>query len=79
MDSSHKQKGRNKGSGFTCQNAPLFTHVVHINPAGVEVAYRDGGAKGASAVRGHIASGRLMSRQKWLEAAGASRPASATR
>ena len=49
------------------QNAPLFTHVVHINPAAVEVVYRDGGAEGASAVRTHIANGRLMSLEAWLE------------
>jgi len=49
------------------QNAPLFTQVVHISPAAVGVVYRDGGAEGASAVRGHIASGRLMSLEAWLE------------
>jgi hypothetical protein len=53
------------------QNAPLFTHIVHINPAAVEVVYREGGADGAAAVRTHIASGRLMSLQAWLESAGA--------
>ena len=55
------------------QNAPLFTHVVHINPAAVEVVYRDGGSDGAAAVRTHIANGRLMSLQAWLESAGAMR------
>jgi len=55
------------------QNAPLFTHVVHINPAAVEVVYREGGSEGASAVRAHIASGRLMGLQGWLESAGAGR------
>jgi hypothetical protein len=49
------------------QNAPLFTHVVHINPAAVEVVYREGASEGASALRAHIASGRLMSLQDWLE------------
>jgi len=53
------------------QNAPLFSQVVHISPAGVEVVYREGGAEGASAVRQHIASGRLMSFQAWLESIGA--------
>src|SRR5438876_7039579 len=48
-----------------------FTHVVHINPAAVEVVYREGGSEGASAVRAHIASGRLMGLQGWLESAGA--------
>src|SRR5436189_3320334 len=33
------------------QNAPLFTHVVHINPAAVDVVYRDGSAEGATVVR----------------------------
>ena len=55
------------------QNAPLFTHVVHINPTAVEVVYREGGSEGASAVRAHIANGRLMSLHGWLESAGARR------
>lgn len=55
------------------QNAPLFTHVVHLNPPAVEVVYGDGGADGASAVRAHIASGRLMSFQAWLDSLGLSR------
>lgn len=55
------------------QNAPLFTHVVHINPAAVEVVYRDGGAEGASAVRAHIKTGRLMSFQAWLKLIGGKR------
>lgn len=49
------------------QNAPLFSQVVHISPAAVEVVYREGGAEGAPAVRQHIAGGRLMSFQAWLE------------
>ncbi len=49
------------------QNAPLFSQVVHISPAAVELVYRDGGGEGASAVRQHVASGRLMSFQAWLE------------
>ena len=53
------------------QNAPLFSQVVHISPAAVEVVYREGGAEGATAVRQHIASGRLMSFQAWLESIGA--------
>ncbi len=55
------------------QNAPLFTYVVHINPAAVDIVYRDGASEGASAVRAHIASGRLMGLQAWLESAGAGR------
>jgi hypothetical protein len=53
------------------QNAPLFTHVVHINPAALNVVYGEGSSEGASALRAHIASGRLMSLQGWLESAGA--------
>lgn len=49
------------------QNAPLFTHVVHINPAAVEVVYGNGGSEGASAVRTHIANERLISLQSWFE------------
>lgn len=49
------------------QNAPLFTHVVHINPAAVKIVYRDGGAEGANAIRAHIDNGRLMSLAAWLE------------
>ena len=48
------------------QNAPLFTDVVHINPEAVEVVYRDGQSEGATAVRQHIATGRLMSLATWL-------------
>ena len=55
------------------QNAPLFTHVVHINPAAVEVVYREADSEGASAVRTHIVNGRLMSLQSRLESAGANR------
>jgi hypothetical protein len=55
------------------QNAPLFTHVVHINPEAVEVVYHDGGAEGATAVRAHIDTGRLMSFQAWLESIGGKR------
>jgi hypothetical protein len=54
-------------------NALLFTHVVHINPAAVSVVYRGAGAAGASAVQKHIASGRLMSLQAWLDLLGVSR------
>lgn len=61
------------------QNAPLFSQVVHISPAAVEVVYREGSAEGASAVRQHIASGRLMSLQAWLESIGAGRRPGASR
>jgi hypothetical protein len=53
------------------QNAPFFSQVVHISPAAVQVVYREGGAEGATAVRQHIATGRLMSFQAWLESIGA--------
>lgn len=48
------------------QNAPLFTHVVHINPAAVDVVYRDAQSEGAAAIREHIAKGRLTSFETWL-------------
>ena len=48
------------------QNAPLFTHVVHINPAAVNIVYRDAQSESAIAMREHIQSGRLMSLQAWL-------------
>lgn len=53
------------------QNALLFTHVVHINPAGVLAAYGDTSNESINAVRAHIASGRLKSLQDWLETIGA--------
>jgi hypothetical protein len=48
------------------QNAPLFTHVVHINPAAVNVVYRDAQSEGALAVRDNIDRGRLISFHSWL-------------
>lgn len=48
------------------QNAPLFTHVIHINPEAVNVVYRDSHSDGALAMRDHIANGRLMSFSAWL-------------
>ncbi|MBA3963144.1 MAG: hypothetical protein H0X40_14770 [Chthoniobacterales bacterium] len=48
------------------QNAPLFTHVVHLNPAAVNVVYREAQSEGSAAVRAHIENGRLISFQKWL-------------
>jgi hypothetical protein len=48
------------------QNAPLFTHVVHINPAAVDVVYRDAQSEGAAALKEHIATGRLTSFANWL-------------
>lgn len=49
------------------QNAPLFTHVVHINPTAVLAAYGDADRGSADMVRAHVNSGRLMSLQSWLE------------
>jgi hypothetical protein len=49
------------------QNAPLFTHVVHINPAAVDVVYREARSGGAVALREHIATGRLTSFANWLD------------
>ena len=48
------------------QNALLFSHVVHINPAAVEVVYRDVQSESVLAVRQHIANKRLMSLRRWL-------------
>jgi hypothetical protein len=49
------------------QNAPLFTHVVHINPAAVLAAYGNTDRGSSNTVRGHINNGRLMSMKSWLE------------
>lgn len=49
------------------QNAPLFTHVVHINPEAVLVTYEKGGGESAEALRSHVRSGRLTSLDPWLE------------
>lgn len=49
------------------QNAPLFTHVVHINPAGVLATYGEIDRGSSGLVRAHVDSGRLMSLQSWLE------------
>lgn len=48
------------------QNAPLFTHVVHINPDAIKVVYDGALSEGAIAVREHIAKGRLISLSAWL-------------
>jgi len=49
------------------QNAPLFTHVVHIHPEAVLAAYGDGGRRSTGDVRAHVQTGRLKSLQTWLE------------
>ena len=49
------------------QNALLFTHVVHINPAGVLAAYRDADRGATAALRKYIDNGRLFDLKGWLE------------
>jgi hypothetical protein len=49
------------------QNAPLFTHVVHINPTAVLATYGESDRGSSHAVREHVNSRRLMSFQSWLE------------
>ncbi len=49
------------------QNAPLFTHVVHISPQAVLAAYGDSDRGSTNTLRAHINNGRLMSLQSWLE------------
>jgi hypothetical protein len=49
------------------QNAPLFTHVVHINPEGVLASYANTGRGSANALRAHVENGRLMDLRTWLE------------
>lgn len=52
------------------QNAPLFTHVVHVQPRGVLAAYRD--AEGAirhktqRKVREYVEAGRLIGLDDWI-------------
>ena len=50
------------------QNAPLFSHVVHINPAGMLAAYGNPDRGASNVVRSHVDNGRLMSLKSWLEA-----------
>jgi hypothetical protein len=52
------------------QNAPLFTHVVHINPAAVLAAYGETDRGSSNLVRAHVDSGRLMSLRSWLDLLG---------
>jgi hypothetical protein len=49
------------------QNAPLFTHVVHINPEGVLAAYGTTDRGSSAVVRSHVESGRLLSLAAWLD------------
>jgi hypothetical protein len=49
-------------------NADLFTAVVHVNPEGPLAAYGAKGRGSAKKLGEHIASGRLMSLERWLSA-----------
>jgi hypothetical protein len=49
------------------QNAPLFTHVVHIAPEAVLAAYGEVASRSANEVQSHLQAGRLLSLQKWVE------------
>jgi hypothetical protein len=49
------------------QNAPLFTHVAHINPAAVLAAYGNADRGSSNVVKSHVDSGRLLSLQSWLK------------
>jgi|SRR5579872_1564350 len=52
------------------QNAPLFTRVVHINPAAVQAAYLGAAGGSIGSVLDHVEHGRLLSLQLWLEGLG---------
>ena len=47
-------------------NAPLFTHVVHVNPEGVLAAYGAGRHQTQRKVRGYVEAGRLIGLGDWL-------------
>jgi len=49
------------------QNAPLFSHVVHVNPDAVLATYQSSARRSAEAIGTHIRSGRLLSLKAWLE------------
>jgi hypothetical protein len=48
------------------QNAPLFTHVVHISPEAVAATYAESPGSAARAVSEHHREGRLLSLAGWL-------------
>ena len=48
------------------RNAPMFTHVVHINTEGLMAAYGAAPERSAASVVEHIQSGRLISLSQWL-------------
>ena len=47
-------------------NAPLFTHVVHVNPQGVLAAYGTGGHRTQRTVRKYVEERRLIGLGEWL-------------
>lgn len=49
------------------QNAALFTSVVHINPDAVVATYEEAQKGAVRAIREHIASGRLIGLDQWLQ------------
>jgi hypothetical protein len=51
---------------FSSGNAPMFTHVVHINPKGVQAAYGDQPEPTMRRVMAFIDSGRLIGVDAWL-------------
>jgi hypothetical protein len=48
------------------RNAPMFTHVVHINTDGLLAAYGAAPERSAASVVEHIERGRLISLSQWL-------------
>lgn len=52
------------------QNAPLFTHVVHICPEVVLRVYQDSSEPGAQSIRQHIKRGRLRPLSDWVSSGG---------
>jgi hypothetical protein len=48
------------------RNAPMFTHVVHINTDGLLAAYGAAPERSAASVVEHIQRGRLISLSQWL-------------
>lgn len=48
------------------QNAPLFSHVVHVNPEAVLATYGTSTRGSAKSVQDLTSSGRLMSLEGWL-------------
>jgi len=48
------------------QNAFLFASVVHVNPAGMLIAYGPKRRGAAAQLEGHLQSGRLISLDEWF-------------